>query len=327
MFLKLYKNSSVKNILVITLTNIGDAVFTAPTIDVLLRDFPQAKLSIVVGANAASLFEGNPRINKIHIFDKRWSSWEQFKWVKKLRAYNYDLVVDLRNSMIGYPLLPRWITPPVLVKHLKLHLKDQHLKRLNSLYDFDPKPAPALAIKPTKEDDEFVNHLFNLNEKPYIVIAPCALDSSKAWSKDQFARLCDAIAQEYQFNIVMIGSKGDVEYINNIQSKAKAGIINLAGQTNMIQTASLLNRASIAIAHDSGPMHLAGYLNRPILALFGPTVYAVSGPVSNIFRVICHKENCPRCLNPKSNVSHECMKHIPLEEVLIAFREIYEEIQ
>ena len=71
MFYKLYKNSSVKNILVITLSNIGDAVLTAPVVDILLRDFPSAQLSLVLGAKTASLFEGNPRISRLHVFDKK----------------------------------------------------------------------------------------------------------------------------------------------------------------------------------------------------------------------------------------------------------------
>ncbi len=63
MLLKKLKKLEIKNILVISLTNIGDVVLTCPVIDALIHRFPLASVSIVIGPKAQGLFEKNPYIN------------------------------------------------------------------------------------------------------------------------------------------------------------------------------------------------------------------------------------------------------------------------
>ncbi len=330
MFSKLYKHSSVHNILVITLSNIGDAVLMAPVIDILLRDFPQAKLSLVTSAKTAYLFESNPRIHQVHIFDKTFNPLQQARWVWDLRHYHYDLVVDMRNSMIGYFLFPRWITPPILFADKKLHLKDQHLNRLRALYDFDPHPALPLAIAPFSDDELFVDECL----KPFlgsgsslVVIAPRAADSAKTWDPQRFVDFINGIASRYDLKIVMIGSQDDRELIEDINRQTNARILNLAGTISLMQTAALLKRAKVVVAHDSGPMHIASYFNKPLVALFGPTDPTCSCPWSSIFKVVCRNAHCPRCLSPQLSIAHSCMAAITVEDVLQAFGEVHEQVR
>jgi len=327
MFLKLYKNSSVKNILVITLSNIGDVVLTAPVIDILLRDYPLAKLSLVVGAKASSLFESNPRFSQIHIFNRKLNIWQQARWTLGLKQYHYDLVVDLRNSMIGYFLLPKWLTPPVMSANKNIHFKQRHLNRLRSLYDFSKDPVEKLAIVSSKNDELFVDQLlkpFLENGSSFVVIAPKAADSSKTWSAEEFVGLCQAIIDTYGLKIVMIGSKEDKEAIEWINQRLQGKILNLAGSIQLTQLVSLFKRAKMAIVHDSGPMHIASYLNKPLVALFGPTSPVCYGPWSSIFKIVRHNSQCQRCLNPKISSLHNCMSGITQQEVWEAFKEIYE---
>ncbi len=330
MFSKLYKHSSVHNILVVTLSNIGDVLLTAPVIDILLKDFPGAKLSLVTSARAASLFEGNPRIHQVHIFDKTFNPLNQARWTLDLRRYHYDLVVDFRNSMIGYFLFPRWITPPVLLVDKKLHLKDQHLNRLRALYDFDPHLAPSLAIVPSGDDELFVDALLKAflgGSSSFVVVAPKAADSAKTWDSQKFANFISGIVSKYGLKIVMIGSADDRGAIEDISRQANAPILNLAGRVSLIQTTALLKRARIVVAHDSGPMHIASYLNKPLVALFGPTDPVCSCPWSSIFKVVCRNSQCPRCLSPQLSLTHNCMAAITEEDVLQAFGEVYEQIR
>ena len=67
---KLSKKSEPKRILVVSMTNIGDVVLTCPVIDILRRDFPQAKMDVVVGPKAVSLFADNPNFG-VKVFDKQ----------------------------------------------------------------------------------------------------------------------------------------------------------------------------------------------------------------------------------------------------------------
>lgn len=330
MFSKLYKNSPVKNILVITLSNIGDVVLTAPVMDILLRDFPAAKLSLIVGAKAASLFEGNPRIERNHIFDKKLDFWQRIQWTLSLRRYHYDLVVDLRNSMIGYFLFPRWMMSPASWVNPKIHYKERHLSRLRMLYDYISHPISSLlAIAPSQSDEICVDQLlkFFLDARgDFVVIAPNASNLSKAWSREEFIKLSNNIVDKYSLKIVLIGAAVDREKNEYIVSHCRVPILNLVGKTNLIQTAALIRRAKILVTNDSGPMHLASYFNKPIIALFGPTDPSLYGPWSSLFKVVRKNDDCPYCADSKSEIPHNCMENLTQEDVFNAFQEVYEKI-
>ncbi len=102
MLKKLSNKSEIKKILVVSLTNIGDVILTFPVIDILKKDFPSAKLSIVIGPKAESLFFKNPYLDKIHIFDKHQPPLKSLSWIGELRRERFDLVVDLRNTAIPF---------------------------------------------------------------------------------------------------------------------------------------------------------------------------------------------------------------------------------
>jgi heptosyltransferase-2 len=330
MFSRLYRHSSVKNILVINLSNIGDVVLTSPAMDIVIRDFPNAAFSIVTGPKPASLFEGNLRIQKIHIFDKHQCLWDQVKWVWELRKYHYDLIVDFRNTAIGLLLCPKWGTWPMIFPDKRSHLKDQHLSRLKDLYDFDPRSAPAAVLLPSPEDERVVENSlksFLGNDDFFVAIAPKAADKDKTWMKEGFVELCRGLHQNFGVKIALIGSNEDRPLIDFIKHESKAPLLNLGGCLNLIQSVALLKRAGIAIVHDSGPMHMASYYNRPIVALFGHTDPEFSRPWSSLYRVIRKNKDCERCHDHKSAVGHQCMQAIHPADVLKAFGEIYAQVK
>src|SRR5450755_129143 len=125
MWSKLSKKSKPKNILVVSQTNIGDVVLTCPVIDILRQDFPQAKMDVVVGPKAVSLFEDNPNIT-IKIFDKQAPLKQKSAWFFDLYQQHYDAVVDLRHTMLPFFLRPKYATPLLFGKSFIGHKKDMH---------------------------------------------------------------------------------------------------------------------------------------------------------------------------------------------------------
>ena len=102
---KLSKKSELKHILVVSMTNIGDVVLTCPVIDILRRDFPKAKMDVVVGPKAVSLFADNPNF-PVKVFDKQASLKQKLAWFLDLYQAHYDCVVDLRRTMLPFFLRP-----------------------------------------------------------------------------------------------------------------------------------------------------------------------------------------------------------------------------
>src|ERR1700679_3915540 len=111
---KLLKESRPKRILVVSQTNIGDVVLTCPVLDILRRDFPQAKIDVVIGPKAISLFADNPDFG-IKVFNKQASLREKFAWFKDLYQKHYDCVVDLRRTMLPLFLMPQYAAPMIEV--------------------------------------------------------------------------------------------------------------------------------------------------------------------------------------------------------------------
>ncbi len=312
---KLLKKSDPKRILVVSMTNIGDAVLTCPVIDILRQDFPTAKIDVVVGPKAVSLFEGNPNFN-IKMFDKRAPLRRKFSWFSNLYHEHYDCVVDLRRTMLPFFLMPRYATPVLFVNSAQGHKKDVHLNRLRQVYDFNTPALMQYAVVTTKEDERFFEETgaFFLQGKSFVVIAPGAADSAKRWHAKGFAAVADHLSASTK--VVFVGDAKDVEMIDDIQECMKTSSISLGGKINLRQLAVVLKKCSWALTHDSGVMHLASYLNVPLVALWGPTDVNKYAPWGEKSVIVRRNERCMRCHDPNSELAHNCMSFIEVNDVI-----------
>lgn len=319
MFCKLTKNSDVKNILVVSLTNIGDIIAICPAMDVLFEAFPHAKLSVIVGPKGLSLFEQNPNIERVYVYDKHAPLIDKMQWVSKLREPKFDAVVDFRNTLIPFVVRSRTRTPPALFMPKGLHLVDKHLLRLKSIYDFSGRAHSRKAIVILPKDRVYVDSLLaghiRTGER-FVLVAPVAADSAKTWHPAGFAQVCDQLVDRYKLKIVMVGGVENIDVMADIQSQMKYPFLALAGKTNLVQVSELVNRSFFSIVHDSGIMHLASYFNRQCLALFGFTDPRLSGPWSANSGYIWKNQECERCARKDLPQRHTCMKNITAEDIL-----------
>ena len=270
MFSKLYKNSSVKNILIFSLSNLGDVILSCPVVDILLRDFPAAQISVIVAKKSATLFADHPRIQTI-VYDKRMGCVDQIKWFMSLRKKSFDLVVDLRQTALCIFLPCRFATA-FFPKLFNGHILFKHLERLRTVYPDFVLPQKRLAIVPKP-----YSAIQSLSK--YAVVAPGAADSAKRWSPEGFSAVADALVDQ-GYSIVFVGAGEDEVLVNRIQSKMAKPSSSLVGKTDLCELAFVLSSAKLVIAHDSGVMHLASYFNAPLVVLWGPTPLGKSEPWS-----------------------------------------------
>ncbi len=309
----------IKKILVNSLSNIGDVILTFPVIDILRRDFPQAELSLVIGPKAKSLFRNNPHIKKIYLFDKHQPFWESLRWVLELKKEAFDLVIDLRNSAVPYFIFPRYRTTWTEEGKGTLHMRDKHLLRLRSIYPYESESTERFALYIPEEDKNYflkqVQPQIGVGQK-YVVIAPGAAHRGKRWTAEGFAFVADSLIQKDGLKIIFVGDEQDRPIAEGIKKLMKSQAINLCGHTSLLQLAEILKHCTLAIVNDSAPMHLASYLNIPIIALFGPSNPKRYGPWSSNCIYFQRNSSCLAC-DPKSNQpEHTCMEAIkPLEVI------------
>ena len=312
MFGKPLNPSSVKDILVISLSNIGDVVLICPVIDVLLRDFTSASVHVIVGPKASSLLEGHPRLHVI-VYDKHMPWPDQCRWFLGLRRERFDLIVDLRNTVLPFLLNARARTWPQIMP-IQGHLRQKHLDRLRSVHPFSDENAPPKAIVPQPVSDGVTP------AGQFAVIASSAADSAKRWTVEGFAQAADFIAGK-GMAVVFTGGDGDRQRIDDIRRRMKNPSLSLAGQLNLRELAFVLGKARFAVVHDSGAMHIAGYVHTPVIALFGPTDEKESGPQDPRSAVVRRNAHCPRCLDPGARrVAHQCMAAIQAQDVIDAIQ-------
>jgi len=314
----LSNKSEIKKILVVSLTNIGDVILTFPVIDILKKDFPTAKLSIVIGPKAESLFYENPYLDKIHIFDKHQPPLKSLSWISELRRERFDLVVDLRNSAIPFMISPRYRTSYRVPKGDGLHMKKKHLKRLESVYVTETQNAEQCALFVAAKEEDYVDQLIEKEigrDGRYVIVAPGAADHSKQWPERNFSSVCDRLIKEHYVKIIFVGNDEDRKVAQRINKFMTADAVNLCGRTNLVQLAELFKHCFFTIVNDSAPMHLASYLNKPVLALFGPTDPVKYGPWSLQSCYLKKSSECQACANLKTSLAHTCMDAITDKDV------------
>ncbi|MBU0469451.1 MAG: glycosyltransferase family 9 protein [Candidatus Omnitrophica bacterium] len=317
------KKELIKKILVISLTNIGDVVLTFPVIDILIRDFPEAELSVVVGPRAESIVCTNPRFKKVYVYNKKDSILTQGAWVWELIKEHFDLLVDLRNTALPVLVSPKYHTSIFKTKSEGMHMKEKHLKCLSSVYEYGSIEAEKKSLFISDEDKGYVMDLRydDIGEDDYVVVAPSSASDSKRWSNEGFAKVADHLVKNCNMKIVFVGDNKDREVTREIAKFMEHDSVNLCGRTDLVQLAELLRYCRFAIVNDSAPMHVASYMNVPILALFGPTQIEKYGPWSKDCFSLRNNKGCEKCKDPESKIEHSCMMGISSEDVIKCLQE------
>lgn len=152
---------------------------------------------------------------------------------------------------------------------------------------------------------------YDLGKAPLIAMAPGTNWDTKEWRRDGFAETARYFLKK-GFAVILIGSDRERALCDEVAGTAP-GAINLAGETTLPELAALIRRAAICVSNDSGPMHLAVALDRPVVGIFGPTDPIWAGPYRRDNAVVragvpcspCYLRRLSECPN-----GHACMKNV-----------------
>jgi heptosyltransferase-2 len=156
-------------------------------------------------------------------------------------------------------------------------------------------------------------------DRPLVVFAPGAeFGAAKRWPAAHFGQLAKAIfAAEPSAQVALLGSPKDRAACEEvIAASGEAGMFNLAGATRLDEAIALIARADAVVANDSGLLHIASALNRPVVALYGPTDPDHAPPFSDVARSISLRLACSPCRQRECPLGHhDCMKKMEAEMV------------
>ena len=323
--MKTKNKKRVKNILLITLSNLGDIILTTPVLSVLRREFSDAGIDVLAGPNGAGIFAGHPFVRAFIVYDKFANLRSKGLLIKKLRNNKYDLIVDLRNSLFPILIGSKHRSSVIKKGYSELvHKKDQHLWRLKGL-GINTLEAPFCFFVRGQDKDFVENILVGAGvKKDFVVVSPGARSHIKRWTKQGFAIACDRLIGELGVEIVMTGDEEDKKIISEISALMKHKAVDLSSRLSFGQLGALINRARLVITNDSAPMHLGCALGTKVLAIFGPTDPRKYGPVGENDIVIRKQLACAPCEEAQCKKDYECMKLINADEVFEAAKKMLE---
>jgi len=323
---------SVRRLLIIGPSNIGDALLASPVIQALSAHYAKAHLTLVVGERAKALFLEDVRVHTLVDLDRFGSLLGRLKLAVALWRYRPQVVVDLRHTL--YPLL---LKPLEIVRYLRqppkgvIHRRDRYLWKLRAQAPGIRRVgggegigggADGIPVGWTAKDAAHVEGLWRRwrldGARRVVVISPGARSHIKRWGPEHFARLAERLITELHADVVLAGEPDEKQVIEEIQGLMRARAHSAVGLTTIRQLGALMSRAQLVITNDSASLHLASALRVPTVALFGPTDAAKYGPTAPRSRALRRRLFCAPCERPLCRFQHECMRFISPDEVFDA---------
>ena len=320
-----------QRILVIGLSNIGDAILMSPVIQRLHHRFPEARLTLLVGERAQPLFDQDPRVHELWCSDDFRGPLGRLKLAGRVRALRPDLLIDLRQTLLPLVWKP-WRAlryarrPPTTI----LHKRQQHLWRLACQSGQSPAGDDGLSWQPslwisTQERDYVAGLLQRWSiqpELPIVIICPGARSHIKRWPAERFAQVADRLIEEQRVEVLFSGEPDEGPIIKEILAAMRQRGHSAVGSVTIRQLGALMEHARLVITNDSASLHMACAVGVPVLAIFGPTDERKYGPTGPQDRVVRRRLFCAPCEQALCRFSHECMRFIPAEEVYAAAVEL-----
>jgi len=158
-----------------------------------------------------------------------------------------------------------------------------------------------------------------------VVLAPgAAYGQAKQWPPARMAELVARLVREAGARCVVVGAAHDRPAARAIESWLRArapetveGVLDLAGRTSLGALVGVAARAAVFVSNDSGAMHVAAALGRPVVAIFGPTDERATGPIG-AHRIVTESVFCRPCLLRDCPIDHRCMTRITVDRVAAA---------
>ena len=322
----------------------GDIVCALPVPAAIKRRWPQAKVSWLVASHLGQMVSDHPDIDQVISFDRRryrhiarsWPVGRRFlKFLSQLRRNNFDLVIDLqglfRSGFLAWCTRAAVRIGPhekremgwIFYKHrLEPCDKQTHaVERICSLGQLLPidLSAPAFKLPITQMARESAGRLLEQASvpegQPFAVLAVGGTWQSKRWPIERFSQVADQLTSKSGLAVVLVGGQGEKLLAEQLSSQSKGPIANLVTKTSLKELMAVLEKASVVVTNDSGPMHIAAALGRPTVAIFGATNPQRTGPYGQLDHVLQSKLPCSPCYK-RQCAELTCMSDISTDQVM-----------
>jgi len=336
------KHRDFKRILIIKPSSFGDVIHALPVLEGLRQRYPNAHIAWLVSTACAGLLENNTHLDEIIPFDrKRFGrigrsariTLEFVQFVRALHARRFDLTIDLQGLFrsgflslasgarvrIGFRNAREfgWIfySHRIGVSRADMHAVDRYYL-VGDVLGFADVPIGfhlPVGESPRSAVQEMLIAGGCSPGQDYVLIAPGTRWETKHWPAEHFAELAKHLAREHGVSVVLAGAPDEAELAARVATLAGGCVVNLAGRTTIQQMAALVDGASVVVMNDTGPMHLAAAMGKPLVALYGPTSEDRTGPYGRSATVERLDLDCSPCYLKRladCPFGHRCLRDL-----------------
>jgi ADP-heptose:LPS heptosyltransferase len=295
-------------VLLIRADHIGDAAMATAVLQPLRDALRPSVLDVLAGPWAAPIFEDHSAVDRVIEYATPWWSaargapmgarlalWAALpNVIRRIRDARYDVGIDLRGDLrqIAFFLAATGIPVRVSTDRTGGRRMLTHVWPFDDArHEVEKNGAIAALVGATGDlrldiavATDPPSHVDVAGD--YVVFAIAGTDPRRSWPAPHVAALAKALHRELGLSAVFIGAPKDVDAGAAIARLARSPFTNLAGHTSLRDLLAVLQRAALTVAVDSGPMHLMAAVGSPLIALFGVSDPAISGPWSDEARVL-----------------------------------------
>ncbi len=328
-------NPAIHRILIIKWSAMGDVVLATALFEDIARAFPNHEIHLNTSPLWQSLFSDDPRFHRVWAIELRTPNRQVAaarEWLREVRSQHYDLVIDLQcndrsrlllsllwlnGCRIPYRLgtrrhLPYNIAPAELPKPAHILNRSRAALQAGNILATTPRPVLHIPDSHRARSRQFMLD-YGLKTGHFAVFFPgCSANGYlKRWGAERYAALANQLHREGLEHIVLIGGPDDLDECQRIAHACGPWLVNLCGQTAILDIPPLCESARFIVGNDTGPAHLAAATRTPMLVLCGPTdprrfkppgdnvtTLQADLPCINCYRKTCSHHSCMTMLTP-----------------------------
>jgi len=321
-------------ILILKPSSLGDVIQALPVLRLLKIHLPHSEIFWWIDSTLAPLIEGDPDLTGLIRFErKRWANpryWpEVIRSIHQTRAQKFDWVIDLqclaRSAAFAWLANGKFLAGLDEVREgargfydlaaprasFHTHAVDWYLSVLKPLGVPIDRPFTWLPERPAAA--AALQLKWSAGPFRWIAIQPGARWDNKRWPAEYFAELIRLTAREFpDTRFALLGSRDDQTIGNLVAAAAPSQCLNLCGQTTLPEMIEWVRRCELMVTNDTGPMHVAAALGKPMVTLFGPTEPRRTGPYGQPGDALRMELPCSPCLKHQCHWvrPNECLKTI-----------------
>ena len=336
---------TMKRILIIRPSAIGDIVMASPMIRVLRNAWPDGHIAWLADTSVRGLLDAHPALDEVIYWPKEdWRrmmktfrllrlSAEMASFSRDLRKRRFDIALDgqglLRSRLLA------WLSgagerigfesqEPGAFLMTRIVSRGPDKSAMSSEYFFlmqtmglEPgRFEPELALAPRDgigvEKKLRSAGLFDR----FAVICPFTTRPQKHWPEDRWAVMAQKLKSRWGFPILLLGGPNDTAAARRFQDRIGTGLYDFTGKTSLAEAAAIIERADLVIGVDTGLTHLGTAFKCPTVALFGATCPYLRTPSPKTV-VVYNPQTCAPCKRKITCAGrYDCMNTITVDQVL-----------